>query len=75
MIRNLWNWLHGQMVRDVPDSVAACEFDCRAATCRRNDWERCPYRRWAQAVGPVQRAQRPARPGCGPGGLGDGRRA
>lgn len=65
MIQNLWNWLHGQMVRDVPDSIAACEFDCRTITCRHGDWDRCPYRRWTEAVGPVRRTLRPAHPDGG----------
>lgn len=75
MIRSLWTWLQGQMVPDVSDSVTACEFDCRAPVCGRGEWERCAYRRWAQTVGPVARAPRPARPGAGPGRHGDGRRA
>lgn len=75
MIRNLWNWLQGQMVQDMPDSIAACEFDCRAPVCRRGEWERCAYRRWAQAVGPVQRAPHSPRLGVRPGRRGDGGRA
>jgi hypothetical protein len=58
MIRNLWTWLHAQMVQNVPDSITACEFDCRPATCQRGEWERCLYRRWVQAVGPVPRSTR-----------------
>jgi hypothetical protein len=72
MIRNLWSWLQGHIVQDVPDSIAACEFDCRAVTCRRGSWERCPYHRWAQAVGLERRAPRLARPGGGAGGRAGG---
>jgi hypothetical protein len=44
MIRNLWRWLQGQVVQDVPDSLAVCEFDCRSTACRRGEWERCEHR-------------------------------
>jgi hypothetical protein len=58
MIRNLWTWLHAQMVQDVPDRIAVCEFECRAVTCQRGEWERCLYRRWVEAVGSVPRSTR-----------------
>jgi hypothetical protein len=75
MIRNLWTWLQGQMVQDVPETLAVCEFDCYRPACWRAEWERCAYRRWAQAIGVAQPAPRPPRPGSGPGGRGDRGRA
>jgi hypothetical protein len=44
MVGSLWRWLQGQLVQTVPDSIAVCEFDCRALACRRGEWERCERR-------------------------------
>ena len=75
MIRNLWRWLQDQMVQDVPDSLAVCEFDCRSASCRRGEWERCEHRLGDSAAGLRHRTPRPARLESGPGGQGDRGRA
>ncbi len=37
-------WLKDQIVEDVPDSLALCEFDCRKQPCRMGEWERCERR-------------------------------
>jgi hypothetical protein len=75
MIRNLWRWLQGQMVQDVPDSIAVCEFDCRSACCRRGEWEGCEHRLRDAAARLRHRMTGPARPESGPGGRGDRGRA
>ena len=75
MIRNLWRWLQGQMVQDVPDSIAVCEFECRPASCRRDEWERCEHRLRDAAARLRLRVTWPARLESGPGGRGDRGRA
>jgi hypothetical protein len=75
MTRNLWRWLQGQMVQDVPDSVTVCEFDCRPVSCRRGEWERCEHRLRGSAIGLRHRMPWPARLESGPGGRGDRGRA
>jgi hypothetical protein len=74
MMRNLWRWLESQMVPDAPDSVV-CEFECRPATCRRGEGERCEYRLRGSDVALPHRMPWPARLNVGPGGRGDRGRA
>jgi hypothetical protein len=75
MIRNLWRWLQGQMVQDVADSVAVCEFDCRPVAYRRGEWERCEHRLRESTAALRHRMPWPARLEAGPGGRGDRGRA
>jgi hypothetical protein len=42
--RNAKSWLRAQIVEDVPDSLALCEFGCRKQQCRIGEWERCKRR-------------------------------
>jgi hypothetical protein len=44
MRASVWSWLLDRLVPRVPDSIAACEFDCRTPMCRQGDWARCPRR-------------------------------
>jgi hypothetical protein len=74
MIGDLWRWLQGQMVQDVPDSLAACEFDCRALSCRRGDWERCMHRLRGAGLAARHRQAGQARRGGPPRGRAAGRR-
>lgn len=37
-------WLAGQIIQDVPDEVARCEFDCRKLVCAQGEWESCSRR-------------------------------
>ena len=74
MIQNLWSWLQGLVIQDCPESIAVCEFECRAPTCLRGEWERC-YRRRRQADGLGQQVAEPPRLSTGPGGRGDRGRA
>jgi hypothetical protein len=32
-IRGIWQWLRNQIVREVPEGTALCEFDCRKGQC------------------------------------------
>ena len=44
MRESVWSWLLDRLVPRVPNSIAACEFDCRTPMCRQGDWARCPPR-------------------------------
>jgi hypothetical protein len=41
----LWNWIKEQVVQEVPEDIAACEFECSCVSvCRKNqctpgEWE------------------------------------
>ena len=47
-------WLKDQIVQDVPQDIALCEFECRKGQCLMGEWESCErrlerlegYRRW-----------------------------
>jgi hypothetical protein len=53
-MRKVRSWLKGQIVQEVPEDVALCEFDCRKGQCRMGEWESCErrlkdlqdFRRW-----------------------------
>jgi hypothetical protein len=53
MTIRLIHWLRGQIaeriVQDVPAEVAACEFNCRKAQCRHQEWIDCPNRKRGEA--------------------------
>ena len=46
----LWLWAKGQIVSDVPEDIALCEFDCRKPQCTQGEWETCS-RRLTRAAG------------------------
>jgi hypothetical protein len=33
-----------RVVDDVPEEIAACEFECRKLDCREGDWKTCARR-------------------------------
>ena len=37
-------WLKQQVVQDVPDELALCEFDCRKEQCTHHEWATCERR-------------------------------
>jgi hypothetical protein len=41
--RKLRRWL-SRLIQDVPEDIAACEFECRRLECRQGDWETCEKR-------------------------------
>ena len=43
-MRKAKRWLKGQIVQEVPEDVALCEFDCRKGQCRMGEWESCERR-------------------------------
>jgi len=42
--QKLWQWLKDQMVQDVPEGDALCEFDCRKGQCDEGEWASCERR-------------------------------
>ena len=43
-VRRARNWLANEVIQDVPDELAACEFDCRKQHCTSDDWSSCERR-------------------------------
>ena len=56
--RNMWNWLRRQIVADVPEGEALCEFDCRKPQCTEEEWEVCD-RRLKRAAGELMPEEKP----------------
>lgn len=54
--RTLWNWVRRQLVDDVPQGDALCEFDCRKLQCTEAEWEICE-RRLHRAAGELMPEQ------------------
>ena len=42
-------WAKFQLIADVPDELACCEFECRKPHCAQGHWESC-HRRLAYAA-------------------------
>ena len=42
--RRLRRWMRSRLVQDVPEDVAACEFECRRTECKQGEWETCERR-------------------------------
>jgi hypothetical protein len=51
----LWQWIKNQIVQDVPEEIALCEFDCHKQQCTEKEWQTCP-RRIALAAGELMPA-------------------
>lgn len=51
------------LVREVPEDIARCEFECRKPQCRHGEWESCERRLtyMKQARGEPQPAPDPGR--------------
>jgi hypothetical protein len=43
-LHRVWRWIKGQVVQDVTQDEALCEFDCRKLRCTRDEWETCDRR-------------------------------
>ena len=37
-------WVWNQIIQDVPEDTALCEFDCRKGQCDQGEWESCEKR-------------------------------
>ena len=44
IFRRAWGFLKGQVILDVPDDDAPCEFNCRVNQCTLGEWETCESR-------------------------------
>ena len=42
--KQLWQQLKGEIVQDVPEEDATCEFDCRKEQCTEGEWATCERR-------------------------------
>ena len=42
--RGFLQWVRNQIIQDVPEDVALCEFDCRKGNCTNEEWESCGRR-------------------------------
>ena len=40
----LWQWVKDQIVREVPEDLVLCEYDCRKEQCTMGEWETCDRR-------------------------------
>jgi len=49
-LTRLWQWFKDQWIREVPEDLAPCEFDCHKAQCFEGEWDTC-QRRLAHASG------------------------
>ena len=44
ILNRIGKMLTEQLVQEVPDDIALCEFDCRKTQCRYDEWENCGRR-------------------------------
>lgn len=58
LLRNIWDWVEGQVVGDVPEGDAVCVFDCRKPQCTEGEWEQCT-RRLRHAAGELMPSEEP----------------
>ena len=54
MLDTFIQWLM-KFVPEVPEELAACEFDCRKTECLMGHWEQCERRQQAMTQGREQR--------------------
>ena len=40
-----WRFLMDQLIQDVPETIAFCEFDCREPNCTADRWATCERRK------------------------------
>ena len=57
-LRNIWDWVAGQVIGEVPEDSALCEYDCRKLQCTEGEWETCE-RRLQRAAGELMPAKIP----------------
>jgi hypothetical protein len=61
VIHRGWQWLRDQILQEVPDEYALCEFDCRKSQCTLEEWKSCE-RRLSKAAGELMPLPRSASP-------------
>lgn len=50
LVDRVRGWVGSQVVSDVPDDIAACEFECKRPECSDEKFIGCERRRRAQAI-------------------------
>ena len=55
-LRNICDSVWGQLISEVPEDHALCEFDCRKTQCTEGEWENCA-RRLQHAAGQLMPAK------------------
>jgi hypothetical protein len=40
----LWQWIRNQIVQQIPEEIALCEFDCYKQQCTDKEWQTCTRR-------------------------------
>jgi hypothetical protein len=58
VVRRAWSWLGSELIQDVPEESALCEFDCRKPQCTYKEWSSC-RRRLERAAGELMPAPNP----------------
>jgi hypothetical protein len=58
-LHHAFGWLMNEIVQDVPEEIAVCEFDCRKPQCTSEQWV-CCKRRLKKAAGELKA------PACAP---------
>jgi hypothetical protein len=43
-LRGFFQLVQNQIIQDVPEDIAICEFDCRTGQCTQSQWESCERR-------------------------------
>ena len=59
ILRNISDWVSRQFIREVPESDALCDYDCRKLQCREGEWETCE-RRLRRAAGELMPENKPS---------------
>jgi hypothetical protein len=49
-LTRFWEWTKRQIIRDVPEEITLCEYDCHEEQCSTPIWEKCD-RRLSKAAG------------------------
>jgi hypothetical protein len=44
LFRRFRRWVRNQVIQDVPNSIALCEYDCRKQQCTTEQWAACERR-------------------------------
>jgi hypothetical protein len=57
LLQNVLDWTWGQIIGDVPEDSAICEYDCRKSECTDLEWQNC-MRRLQRAAGELMPAER-----------------
>lgn len=55
LLLQMWDRLKRLWIKDVPEDIALCEFDCRKEQCHYDEWASCE-RRLTKAAGELMPA-------------------